>query len=134
MFSIFASAPARASPMSHRAGRAGYVYSRAAGRVEGAVAADAKINVHGFDQSLNLRLDQSRFRWRHGSCETPSRAGDLKAAALLLRLMVALSDVQSVDTSPNRSRLSDGGLRQCWPDAALKGMEEIDEPTSKAAY
>ena len=41
---------------------------------------------------------------------TPSVAGDMRAAAMLLRLMLALADIQVVETPPNRCGLNDGRL------------------------
>jgi hypothetical protein len=41
---------------------------------------------------------------------TPSAAGDMRAAAMLLRLMLGLADIQVVETGPSRCGLDDGRL------------------------
>jgi hypothetical protein len=40
-----------------------------------------------------------------------SNGRDLTAAALLLRLMMMLGDIQEIETRPNRSGLNDDGQR-----------------------
>ena len=38
-------------------------------RVEGAIAADAKVDAGGLDQRFDRRLDQARRRWRRRGCD-----------------------------------------------------------------
>jgi hypothetical protein len=52
-----------------------------------------RMEIHALSQRLEARADSIVNT-------TPSAAGDLKAAAMLLRLMLALAEVESVETGP----------------------------------
>jgi hypothetical protein len=62
----------------------------------------SRAEIDALSQRLEARAASMMFP------DQPNLKADIRAAALLLRLMVTLADVQTIDTSPPLCGLNDG--------------------------